>query len=269
MEEKQVLSLLKELNQDHIISKYNSSSEQEKKDFITQFNTLDKVCRGGLKDYLKRAKVLLEESKNKVNHFSDTTIEIPDDIPHIEIGTPEFFELDQLGFNQLKDTVFVLVAGGLGERLGYTGIKIGLQNDLITLRTYIEVYTGFIKAYEDRIRKKEKVDKDWYIPFCIMTSGDTHNETVSLLNSHNDYGMKPGQISIVKQNKIPAILDNDCHLALRQDKFLIETKPHGHGDIHYLLYQSGKAKEWIAKGKNIWFNLWILMSLLLTVFLLQ
>ena len=252
MEEKTVLDLLHELNQDHIIAKYNSVTPEEKKNFIIQFNELDKVCRGGIKDYLQRAKILLEASKNKVNNFSDTTIEIPDDIPHIQIGTDEFFELDQLGFNQLKDTVFVLVAGGLGERLGYTGIKIGLQNDLITLRTYIEVYTDFIKAYEDRVRKKEKekIDKDWYIPFCIMTSGDTHDETISLLKTHNDYGMRPGQISIVKQNKIPAILDNDCHLALEHDKFLIETKPHGHGDIHYLLYTSGKAKQWIKEGKK-------------------
>ena len=250
MEEKTVLALLKELHQDHILSKYSTSTPEEKKNFITQFNELDKVCRGGIKDYLQRAKVLLEASKNKVNHFSDTTIEIPDDIPHIEIGTDEFYELDQLGFNQLKDTVFVLVAGGLGERLGYTGIKIGLQNDLITLRTYIEVYTDFIKAYESRIRKKEKVDNEWYIPFCIMTSGDTHDETISLLKTHNDYGMKPGQISIVKQNKIPAILDNDCHLALEPHEFLIETKPHGHGDIHYLLYTSGKAKQWINEGKK-------------------
>ena len=252
MEEKTVLDLLHELNQDHIIAKYNSVTPEEKQNFIIQFNELDKVCRGGIKDYLQRAKILLEASKNKVNNFSDTTIEIPDDIPHIEIGTDEFFKLDQLGFNQLKDTVFVLVAGGLGERLGYTGIKIGLQNDLITLRTYIEVYTDFIKAYEDRVRKKEKekIDKDWYIPFCIMTSGDTHDETISLLKTHNDYGMRPGQISIVKQNKIPAILDNDCHLALEHDKFIIETKPHGHGDIHYLLYTSGKAKQWIKEGKK-------------------
>ena len=250
MEEKTVLALLQELHQDHILEKYNSSSPEEKSLFLTQFNELDKVCRGGIKDYLQRAKVLLEASKNKVNNFSDTTIEIPDDIPHIEIGTEEFFELDKLGFNQLKDTVFVLVAGGLGERLGYTGIKIGLQNDLITLRTYIEVYTDFIKAYEDRVRKKEKVGDDWYIPFCIMTSGDTHDETMSLLKTHNDYGMRPGQISIVKQNKIPAILDNDCHLALEPDKFLIETKPHGHGDIHYLLYSYGKAKQWVKEGKK-------------------
>ena len=250
MEEKAVLALLKELHQDHILERYNSSTPEEKTAFITQFNELDKVCRGGIKDYLQRAKVLLEASKNKVNNFSDTTIEIPDDIPHIEIGTDEFFELDKLGFNQLKETVFVLVAGGLGERLGYTGIKIGLQNDLITLRTYIEVYTDFIKSYEDRIRKKEKVGDDWYIPFCIMTSGDTHDETIKLLKTHNDYGMRPGQISIVKQNKIPAILDNDCHLALEPDKFLIETKPHGHGDIHYLLYSYGKAKQWVKEGKK-------------------
>ena len=91
---------------------------------------------------------------------------------------------------------------------------------------------------------------DWYIPFCIMTSGDTHDETVSLLKNHNDYNMRPGQISIVKQNKIPAIIDNECHLALEPDKLLIETKPHGHGDIHYLLYQSSKAKEWISQGKK-------------------
>ena len=250
MEEKEVLELLKELNQNHIIQKYNTSFQKDKHDFIVQINKLDKVCRGGLKCYIKRAKDLLQESKNKINHFSDTTIEIPDDIPHIEIGTPEFFELDELGFNQLKDTVFVLVAGGLGERLGYSGIKIGLQNDLITLRTYIEVYIDFIKAYEDRIRKKEIISGEWFIPFCIMTSGDTHNQTITLLNTHNNYGLRPDQIYIVKQGKIPAILDNECHLALQNEKLLIETKPHGHGDIHHLLYESGKVKEWITKGKR-------------------
>ena len=203
---------------------------------------------------MKRAKDLLEESKNKNNHFNDITIKIPDNIPHIEIGTPLFFELEQLGFKKIKESVFVLVAGGFGERLGYTGIKIGLQIDLITLRSYIEVYTYFIKAYEDRIRKKEEMPKEWYIPFCIMTSGDTHNETLSLLKKNNYYGMRAGQISILKQNKIPAIIDNECHLALQHDKLLIETKPHGHGDIHYLLYQSGKVKEWLSKGKKYIFQ---------------
>ena len=63
----------------------------------------------------------------------------------------------------------------MGERLGYTGIKIGLQNDLITLRTYIEMFIDFIKSYEERLRKKGQMADDWYIPFCIMTLDDTHD----------------------------------------------------------------------------------------------
>jgi UDP-sugar pyrophosphorylase len=250
MDANAVLKFLEELNQNMIIEKYKTVSPQEQKEFVIQINKLDKACRGGIKDYIERAKILLENSKNRVNYFQDYAIEIPDDIPHIEIGSEEFYELDKLGFEQLKDTVFVLVAGGLGERLGYTGIKIGLQNELITLRTYIEVYIDFMKAYEDRIRKKEKMPDDWYIPFCIMTSGDTHDKTVSLLKLNNNFGMREGQISIVKQKKLPALSDNECHLALMEDKFLLETKPHGHGDIHYLLYQSGKAKEWVNQGKK-------------------
>ena len=250
MDAKAVLDLLKELKQDEIIEKYNKVSEKEQKEFITQFNQLEKTCPGGIKDYLTRAKVLLEDSKNNVNPFQDYTPEVPLGF-NIKVGDEQFYELDKLGFDQIQNTVFVLVAGGLGERLGYPDIKIGLQSELITLRTYIEVYTDFIKAFEARIKKSKKdLKEDFQIPLCIMTSGDTHDKTVKLLEKCKDFGLKKGQISIVKQEKCPAIIDNDCHLALKKDQFLLETKPHGHGDIHYLLYQSGKVKKWIDDGKK-------------------
>ena len=108
-----MLKILEELGQKEIIEKFKSVSPQEQKNFVEQINILDKACRGGLKGYLKRAKALLEESKNRVNAFHEYTIKIPDDIPHIDIGSEEFYELDQLGFDHLKDTVFTLVAGGL------------------------------------------------------------------------------------------------------------------------------------------------------------
>lgn len=61
--------------------------------------------------------------------------------------------------------------------------------------------------------------------------------------------MQEDQISLIRQNKLLAILGNKCHLALQKDKFLL-TKSHGHGDIHYLLYQSGQAKQWLKEGKK-------------------
>ena len=250
MELQDIIALFEELEQEEIVSKLKKVSKDEQIEFVNQVNELDKACRGGIKDYIQRAKVLLANSAKKMNSFHDYKIEVPYDIPHIKVGDDEFYELEKLGFDQLKNSVFVLTAGGLGERLGYNGIKIGLQTELLTLRPYIELYIESIKAYEDRVKKVEKVSSDWYIPFCIMTSGDTHDKTKAFLEKNSNFGMKEDQIILIKQNKLPAILDNDCHLALQKDKFLLLTKPHGHGDIHYLLYQSGLAQKWINEGKK-------------------
>ena len=54
MDAQTVLDTLKELNQQEIIERYNKASEQEQKDFIVQYNQLEKTCPGGIKDYLKR-----------------------------------------------------------------------------------------------------------------------------------------------------------------------------------------------------------------------
>ena len=250
MDLENVINLLEEVGQEEIVSKLKKISEKEQKEFVSQINDLDKACRGGIKDYIRRAKVLLENSKNKMNSFNEYKIEVPNEIPHVKVGNDEFYELEKLGFEQMRNSVFVLVAGGLGERLGYSGIKIGLKTELLTLRSYIELYIEFIKAYENRVRKNEKVNSEWYIPFCIMTSGDTDEKTRTFLKENSNFGMKNNQIIIIKQNKLPAILDNDCHLALQKDKFLLQTKPHGHGDIHYLLYTSGLIDQWINEGKK-------------------
>ena len=249
MNEAQILDLLKELNQLEILEKYKNSKDEEKKDFIDQFNYLEKATPGGIKDYLKRAKILLEDSKNNVNPFKEYTPEVPLGFD-VKVGSEQFYELDKLGFTEIENTVFVLVAGGLGERLGYPDIKIGIETDLITKRKFIEIYIDFIKAFENRIKRSKKMDENWCIPLCIMTSDDTHNKTVSLLEKNKNFGLKENQISIVKQEKCPAIIDNECHLALVKDKLLLETKPHGHGDIHYLLYKSDKVKKWISEGKK-------------------
>ena len=250
MDLKNVIDLLEDVGQSEIIKKLKEVDKYEQEAFINQINELNKICRGGIKDYIKRAKVLLEKSEQKKNSFHEYKIEVPYGIPHIKIGNEEFFELEKLGFNELKTSVFVLVAGGLGERLGYKGIKIGLPTELLTLRPYIELYIEFILAYENRVRKIEKVFPDWFIPFCIMTSGDTHEATVKLLKKHSNFGMKENQIILIKQNKFPSFLDNECHLSFQKDKFLLQTKPHGHGDIHFLLYQSGLAQKWINEGRK-------------------
>lgn len=37
---------------------------------------------------------------------------------------------------------------------------------------------------------------------------------------------------------------------LATDKYKVLEKPHGHGDVHLLLHQSGLAKKWHDAGKK-------------------
>ncbi len=42
------------------------------------------------------------------------------------------------------------------------------------------------------------------------------------------------------------MLDNAAHFVLdEKDKFALDTKPHGHGDVHSLLYGQGIVERWV------------------------
>ena len=44
-------------------------------------------------------------------------------------------------------------------------------------------------------------------------------------------------------------MDNDAHLALdERDPYSLQTKPHGHGDVHALLHSSGLVDKWKQAG---------------------
>jgi len=47
-----------------------------------------------------------------------------------------------------------------------------------------------------------------------MVSDDTHDRTLSLLQENNYFSFPKEQLTLMKQEKVAAILDNDAHLAL-------------------------------------------------------
>ena len=64
-------------------------------------------------------------------------------------------------------------------------------------------YIEYILAYQ-----KKFCSKGVKIPLAIMTSDDTHDQTVELLEKNKYFGMEKDQITIMKQEKVPAMLDN-------------------------------------------------------------
>ena len=87
------------------------------------------------------------------------------------------------------------VAGGLGERLGYDGIKVSLPTESTTGTCYLELYIKTILAFERRSGNT--------LPLCLMLSKDTEAATRALLKEHNNFGMRADQISFVVQAGVP------------------------------------------------------------------
>ena len=49
--------------------------------------------------------------------------------------------------------------------------------------------------------------------------------------------------------QVACLQDSEAHLALEKDSpFALQTKPHGHGDVHALLHSTGLVKKWKAAG---------------------
>ena len=94
-------------------------------------------------------------------------------------------------------------------------------------------------------------DESVMLPLAIMTSDDTHSATAALLEENGYFGMAPGQVTLMKQNKVPAVLNNDGAFALDPaDAYSVLTKPHGHGDVHSLLLYTGVLDTWVAQGRK-------------------
>jgi UDP-sugar pyrophosphorylase len=207
---------------------------------------------GGLPAYLTKAKVLLKEAADGINPFADYEAHIPDgeSILLDGSGTMSFDAAETAGLSVCGDVAFVLVAGGLGERLGYSGIKLSLATNLCTEHCYLETYVRYIQAMQAYARNATG-NADLQIPLVIMTSGDTDARTRELLEAENYFGMDRNMLRIVMQDKVAALQDGQGGLALEEDdRWTIQTKPHGHGDVHHLLFREGLVDEWERQGKK-------------------
>jgi len=177
---------------------------------------------------------LLRESAEGVNPFDEYEASVPDgeSLSYEDSDgkcTMSFSDAEQAGLEACANTVFVLVAGGLGERLGYSGIKLSLETNVCSNISYLEFYTRYIRAMQYLSRLKTGRN-DIRIPLVIMTSGDTDSMTRKLLADNNNFGMEKDLVTIVTQDKVAALKDGSAGLALEDDdRWAVQTKPHGHG----------------------------------------
>jgi UDP-sugar pyrophosphorylase len=228
--------------QAHLFSGWDEPgvNDEKKADFLASLEKINGNYPGGLTGYISNAQKLLAEAKTGANPFDGLSPEQPSKVDLTQFDA-SYDQYEAIGVKQFEKTGIVLVAGGLGERLGYNGIKLDIAVEVLESTSYIAHYASCIKAMEARMENPRPV------PFIIMVSQDTGPKTLQTLEANNYFGLKQDQVHVLQQELVPAIADNDGALALKSTYELI-LKPHGHGDIHMLLYTSGLAAKLASEG---------------------
>jgi UDP-sugar pyrophosphorylase len=124
--QKALIKQLCENGQEHLFENWGGISPILRRQLATQLEGLDKdYADGGLQGYIRNARKLLDASRQGINPLEGWVPSVPKG-ETFELGTPEYEETEAIGMKELGTVGFVLVAGGLGERLGYSGgIKVG------------------------------------------------------------------------------------------------------------------------------------------------
>ncbi|KMZ80198.1 hypothetical protein PVIIG_01978 [Plasmodium vivax India VII] len=162
----------------------------------------------------------------------------------------QYLQYEQIGLSQIDKVCFVLLAGGLGERLNHGDIKLKLLTNLVSEKTYLEYYCNHLKVFQEYIKRRK--NKEVAIPFIIMLSDDTYEQTVTYLRRNQFFSLKEDQIYFLKQKKVLCFKDGEAHLdfVFQNGSFTLSRKPHGHGDIHSLIRKQINLDAFIEGGYN-------------------
>lgn len=123
-----LLQMLMEEGQGHVLGFWAEvgTHDDRKRTLARQLATVDAAYPGGLRAYITNARRLLEAACRGDNPYDSYTPEVPAGVTLsvAPAARSEFEAYEELGLQTAQYTAFVLVAGGLGERLGYGGIKV-------------------------------------------------------------------------------------------------------------------------------------------------
>jgi UDP-sugar pyrophosphorylase len=191
-QEKALLAQLLEAGQAHLFSSWPApgTADADKRRMVQQLAVLDAHYHGGLTAYISNAKTLLQDSKEGEARANDSstdpafqgsspkgvpTTPLPPSLPpslpcpagrnpfagytpkvpfgeRLDFGSEEHMELEAEGLKEAGHAAFVLVAGGLGERLGYSG---GLQGARPSLaRMHVNVWVASVWVDSSCVQEK-------------------------------------------------------------------------------------------------------------------
>ncbi len=238
MERKELVELLQEHNQEHLLWYYDRLTSEKQENLAAQLEKLDwRLLR-------------LSESGNVSRKRGEIKPLTGLNREQIEANR-EAFEKAGLQAIQQNKAGAVLLAGGQGTRLGCSGPK-GNYNIGVTREVYIyELLFGNILEVVHKTAT--------WIPLYIMTSDKTHEETTKFLKEHQYFGYNETYIKFFAQEMNPSV-DYEGKLLMEAPDRL-SLSPSGNGGWFSSMVKAGLLNDLEARGIE-WLNIFAVDNVL-------
>jgi UDP-N-acetylglucosamine/UDP-N-acetylgalactosamine diphosphorylase len=133
----------------------------------------------------------------------------------------------------------MLVAGGQGTRLGFEHPKGVFPIGPVSGKTLFQIH--FEKVLATALRYGVR------IPLYVMTSPETHDETVEFLAEQGRFGFPADDLHLFCQGTMPAV-DAKTGKALLADRHHVALSPDGHGGMLAAFHRSGAMDDARRRG---------------------
>ena len=226
----EILQLLKEYNQEHIINLLNKLEEPKKQELLEQINKID----------FHQIMELYDNTKKEIE-IKENVIE---SIPYYDkekLTKEQKNEFDTIGEEIIKSGKYAVVtmAGGQGTRLGHTGPKGTFKLDVYGKGKYL------FEILIDNLKEANK-KYDTVIPWYIMTSKENNKETTDFLEKNNYFGYDRDHVTIFMQSELP-LVDTEGKLLISKELKIKEASD-GNGGTYSSLRASGCLADMKEKG---------------------
>ena len=228
-------------NQQHLLKHWNDLTEEQQHDLLKQLDEID------FNDILvnRASQLLTPDEYVKRIDYKKSSIQGVNLERHFRFSHDELnkFELSGLEAIASGKCGIICLAGGMSTRLSISYPKGCYSIDLLSMKSLFQLQAERISRLKHLSCKQSGQSN---IPWYIMTSEHTHNETEEFFRQNNYFGLDRADVVMFQQDMTPCL--SPANELTLKNKFQVNKAPDGPGGLYKALVKHNILKDMALRG---------------------